>query len=82
MLHDERLRAARTDKFTHEVLINHNVYTYVFAGIRANEIAFARPEQLPNEIREAMGLITTLFKRYSWMDLLKSKTTLLKTIKA
>lgn len=82
MLHDERMRTARTDKFSHEVLINHNVYTYVLAGIRANEIAFGTPNQLPSETQEAMVLITTLFQRDGWMDLLKANTKLLKMIKA
>lgn len=82
MVREGRMKAVRVDRFSHEVLINHNVFTYVSAGIKANEIAFSKPGRMPGEMQEASKLIGELFKRERWMDLLQDSRKLLKRVKA
>lgn len=61
------------DAFSDEVLINHNVYTYVLGNILANEAAFGKTPTAPQEMMDAIGIIGELFRVESWADLLEEK---------
>lgn len=80
MVRERRMRAVRVNRFSHAVPINHNVFTYVSAGIKANEIAFSQPERMPSEMQEAFNVIGELFTRERWKDLLRDSRKLLKQV--
>lgn len=81
MLRDDRLHPARAGKLAQEVLINHNVFTYVMASIMANEIAFGRPKDAPVELQVALQLIESLFKAEKWQMMLHRERRALDRIK-
>ena len=68
------------DAFSDEVLINHNVYTYVLGNILANEAAFGKMPTAPQDMMDAIGIIGDLFRVERWADLLEEKRHLLKKI--
>ena len=63
------------DAFADEVLINHNVYTYVLANILANEAVFGPKPTAPQQMMDAVGIINELFKVEDWASLLQLKKT-------
>ena len=68
------------DAFSDEVLINHNVYTYVLGNILANEAAFGNMPTAPQDMMDAIGIIGDLFRVEKWADLLEEKRHVLKKI--
>lgn len=81
LLRDGRFERARNGRLAQEVLINHNVYTYVLAGIMANEIAFGKKTVVPVELQVALQLIESLFTAERWQMLLHKERRALDRIK-
>ena len=62
--------AVRTlDTFADEVIINHNVFTYVMATIKANEAV--RDGNAPQAMMDACGMIDEMFAIDDWRSALK-----------
>ena len=61
------------DDFSDEVLINHNVYTYVMANILANEAVFSPNPTAPPDMLEGVEIIDQLFRVENWSSLLNEK---------
>lgn len=68
------------DGFSDEVLINHNVYTYVMANIRANEVVFDTPEEAPQQLLDAVGAVDEIFAAERWQDALSKHARLLGSV--
>ena len=65
-----------TDAFADEVLLNHNVYVYCLANIKANEAVF-KTKKAPDEMMEAVGAIEEIFTATSWKRALNKHRKLL-----
>ena len=65
-----------TDTFADEVLLNHNLYIFCLANIRANEAVF-KTQTAPDEMMEAVGAIEEIFTTTSWKRALNKHRELL-----
>lgn len=65
-----------TDTFADEVLLNHNLYIFCLANIKANEAVF-KTQTAPDEIMEAVGAIEEIFTATSWKRALNKHRELL-----
>lgn len=68
--------AARTfDRFSDDILANHNCYVTLSAIIDANKAALGRGP-LPQALADLIGLIEELFKSETWLGLLQGRESL------
>ena len=69
------------DSISNAVLINHNVWTYLDAFQRANDVVSSgQTDCIPGQFVECLELIDELFKSNDWLTLLEKKVTFLNSI--
>lgn len=64
-----KIEQKRTDHLSDALLVNHNVYVYLTAMIRANEAVFTYAEA-PQPLLDAIAIIDQLFATPTWAPLL------------
>ena len=68
----EEMQKRRLDVFADEVLINHNVFTYVQSVIKANEAVFCSKPTAPQIMMDAVGALDEIFAASDWRKSLKN----------
>jgi hypothetical protein len=72
--------AQTLSKFARHALSNHNLYVQLRAIIDANDMAFDRTGDAPQEIADLIGAISELFACEAWADRLTEITPTLRKV--
>ena len=74
----DEMEKRRLDIFADEVLVNHNVFTYVQSVIKANEAVFGAKPTAPQPMLEAVGALEEIFAASDWRTALDERKQILK----
>lgn len=74
----DEMQKRRLDIFADEVLVNHNVFTYVQSVIKANEAVFAAKPTAPQAMMDAVGALDEIFAASDWRTALDERKDILK----
>jgi len=74
----DEMEKRRLDIFADEVLVNHNVFTYVQSVIKANEAVFGANPTAPQSMMEAVGALDEIFAASDWRTALDERKDILK----
>lgn len=77
---DDAFEPKTTDSISDEVLVNHNVYVYLKAFLRANEAVFNGVGEAPANLIDAANFIRRLFSMKEWESELDARKDSLQAI--
>lgn len=77
VIHEDEFKGRRIDSLTNMMLMNHNVWVYLDAMQRANQLAFGPTRCIPLEFAEALEVIPDIFAAQNGMDLINQHQKLL-----
>jgi hypothetical protein len=67
VIKDDAFASRRIDDVSNQLMCNHNIWVYLDASQRANQIAFgSQRSNLPSQILDALHVIETAFKVDDW----------------
>jgi hypothetical protein len=77
VVRDEQFQKRRIDNLSNMMLVNHNVWVYLETMWQANQQAFARNRQIPDDYAAVLDFISTVFAAQDWMAMIDANHALL-----